>query len=169
MKIRNIHKRVYPVPSEKVGQILDTLASDDDCIWPHEYWPAMKLNEGLVVGAVGGHKPITYSVAEYDKGSNVVFRFISPRGFKGTHSYRIIPISEKECELIHSIEMEVYGRASVSWALVIRPLHDALLEDSLSKVGVSIGLKPMPNSWSVWVKLLRWGMSGGKSRSKQVA
>jgi len=168
MKVRNIHKRVYPVPSQQLGQLLDTLASDNDCIWPHEHWPAMKFKEDLVVGAVGGHKPIRYSVESFNKGRSVVFRFLSPRGFKGTHSYRLMPISENKCELIHTIEMDAQGKALVAWVLVIRPLHDALLKDSLSKVGVSIGLKATPNKWSVWVKLLRWVMSGGKPRVQKV-
>jgi len=129
----------------------------------------MKFKDGLVVGAIGGHKPIRYSVEAFDKGHSAVFRFISPRGFKGTHSYRVIPISENECELIHSIEMDAQGKALVAWVLVIRPLHDALLKDSLSKVGVNIGLNATPNNWSVWVKLLRWTMSSGKPRTKQVA
>jgi hypothetical protein len=93
----------------------------------------MVLDKPLGVGARGGHGPIRYVVEEYEPGRRVVFRFTRPKGFHGTHSFTL-NATEDGCELLHAIEMSVTGPALLTWPLVFRPLHDALLEDSLDKV-----------------------------------
>ena len=112
---------------------LDSLASRGDALWPHERWPRMVLDKPLGVGARGGHGPIRYVVEEYKPGRQVVFRFTRPEGFHGTHSFTLNAL-EDGCELRHAIEMSISGPAFFTWPLVFRPLHDALLEDSLDKV-----------------------------------
>jgi hypothetical protein len=62
--------------------------------------------------------------------------------------------------------MNTYGFAILSWPLVYQPLHDALMEDSLATAQVSLGLTPEIQTWSLWVKILRWVASGGKARSQ---
>jgi len=55
-----------------------------------------------------------------------------------------------------------------NWSLIIRPLHDALLEDPLDKVeGGSRDVGP-PRAWSRRVVFLRWLVrtSGGNRRRK---
>jgi hypothetical protein len=166
MMVENVHSRTYPAPSAELGRLLGTLSSKDDLVWPNEYWPPMVFKDGLTVGAKGGHNPIRYRVEECVPGKRVIFRFLSPSGFNGTHSFEVVPMGESEARLTHTIKMKIEGAAKITWPFLIRPLHDALLEDALSKVEAGLGLVPAPTRWSVWVKFVRWVMSGGKARAK---
>jgi hypothetical protein len=40
--------------------------------------------------------------------------------------------------------------------LIYRPLHDALIEDSLATAERSLGVAGVRPQWSVWVRLLRF-------------
>ena len=72
MPVHNIHQRRIAAPPARVGELLDTLASGKDRLWPHERWPPMKLDTPLGIGATGGHGPIRYVVEAYDPGVQVV-------------------------------------------------------------------------------------------------
>jgi hypothetical protein len=115
----------------------------------------MKLGKPLGVGAAGGHGPIRYTVEAYEPGVRVVFRFSGPAGFHGTHRYEV----EKEGEgslLRHVIEMRTHGPALLTWPLVFRPLHDALMEDSLSKAEAALtDTPPREARWGWYVRGLR--------------
>ena len=163
MKVTNIHSRSYPVGDTEIGALLDSLASKEDRLWPHRTWPPMKFDSPLSVGASGGHKPIRYFVEKYEAGKLVQFRFTSPRGFKGVHRLEVLAKGAKETELRHTIEMNTEGAALLSWAILVRPLHNALVEDALTLVEENLGLKKHVKRWSVYVRVLRWIISGGKS------
>ena len=129
MKVRNHHFRRFPFSEDEVGSHLGTLATEDDSLWPHEYWPPIKLDGGLVVGATGGHGPIRYTVQELQPDREVVFRFT--------------------------------GLSLLTWPLVFRPLHDALLEDALDKVAaVLAGEVWQRRRWSFTVRFLRRLLAG---------
>ena len=64
--------------------------------------------------------------------------------------------------------MKTHGLAVLSWPLIFRPLHDALIEDSLTCAEVRLELKPKISNWSTWVKLLRWVITGGNTRSQKL-
>lgn len=63
--------------------------------------------------------------------------------------------------------MKTHGMAQLTWPLIFCPLHDALIEDSLSFAELRLNLTPTVSAWSWWVKLLRWMISGGKSRAQK--
>src|SRR5688572_30624625 len=126
MKVLNIHERTFDFPADKVGALIDTLASPKDRLWPNGLWPRMEFDRPLGVGAVGGHGPIRYSVEEYRPGRSVKFRFSGPRGFDGYHGFFVVPDGARTI-LRHTLEMTTHGPALVSWPLVFRPLHDALI------------------------------------------
>jgi hypothetical protein len=154
--VRNVHERVIPAGVAAVGRMIDTLGSTGDVVWPHERWPPMKLDRPLQVGATGGHGPIRYRVESYEPGRKVRFRFLSPEGFVGTHGIDVEDAGEGASKLRHVIEMRTVGIAVLNWSLIIRPLHDALLEDAMDKVeGAFGGVKP-PRAWSRRVVFLRW-------------
>ncbi len=166
--VRNVHERVIPAGVVEVGRMIDTLGSAGDVVWPHERWPPMKLDRPLQVGAAGGHGPIRYRVESYEPGRKVRFRFLSPEGFVGTHGLDVEDAGEGACILRHVIEMRTAGMAVLNWSLIIRPLHDALLEDAMDKVeGAFRGAKP-PRAWTRRVVFLRWLVrkSGGNRRRK---
>lgn len=162
MQVLNVHERELQVGSAEVGALLDSLASENDRLWPRACWPAMRFDRPLGVGAVGGHGPIPYVVEEYRPGEMIRFRFLGPRGFDGHHFFEILPQGEHRTLLRHTIHMRAHGPALLSWPMAIRPLHDALLDDALALAQVSVGAVPIVRPWSLWVRLLRWIMSRGR-------
>ncbi|MBT8397363.1 MAG: SRPBCC family protein [Gemmatimonadetes bacterium] len=137
MRVSNHHSRSFGEPPELVGACLDSLSGQADSLWPYERWPRMGFDRPLAVGAKGGHGPIRYFVEEYEPGRKITFRFTKPDGFQGTHGFHVTP-TDSGCELRHVIEMRVSGPALLTWPVVFRPLHDALLEDALDKVEANL-------------------------------
>ncbi len=150
----NLHERHFPVPPEQVGALIDSLAGDDDAVWPSDRWPALWLKNGLQLGSVGGHGPIRYSVDEYVPGRRVRFQFSGPRGFLGWHELTVVPAHDG-CDLRHTLSIDPRGLARVSWPVVIRPLHDALVEDAFDNAATTLGLDGIRPRWSWWVRCLR--------------
>lgn len=166
MKILNIHERALPVPPEVAGTLIDSLASSRDALWPVAAWPPMLFDRALSVGATGGHGPVRYVVDAYTPGRLLTFRFTGPRGFDGVHRFECI--GDSPARLCHTLAMDARGVAMLSWPLLFRPLHDALLEDSLATAQASLGLEPQVLPWSPWVRLLRWFLSGGTARPQVI-
>lgn len=160
MNILNIHERMLDASSSAVGTLIDSLSSPRDILWPRDKWPPMKLDRPLAVGAVGGHGPIRYTVEAYTPGRTVRFRFTSPSGFSGYHEVEIIEKENDGTLLRHAIRMNATGIGILTWTLVFRPLHDALLEDLLDRAQQYFTMQTSPRTWSVWVKFLRWLMRG---------
>ncbi len=134
MQVLNIHKRVINQPRGKVWDIVKTLSSKEDQIWPTEKWPRMRLNRGLEVGSSGGHGPIRYVIQEYLPGELIQFKFLKPKGFIGKHTIELTKIEENITELKHTIHMKTSLSGMFIWSLAIRSLHDALMEDAFDKV-----------------------------------
>jgi len=166
MQVLNIHSCKLEVSADKVGALLDSLSSSDDPLWPWHLWPQMKFDRPLSVGARGGHGPIRYTVAKYEPGKLVKFCFTGPRGFDGYHGYEVIEIGKVTTELRQTLKMNTHGPALFSWPFLFCPLHDALIEDSLTKAQLSLGFSSDIHKWSLWVRCLRWILSRGKSSSQ---
>ena len=161
-RVINVHERELRATPEQVGALIDSLASSKDALWPNRSWPRMKFDRPLGVGANGGHGPIGYFVEQYAPGRSIQFRFTNPKGFDGVHRYELIGKAGRSTVLRHTIDMTTHGPALLTWALVFRPLHDALLEDSLATAETSLGQVPQRlERWSPWVKLLRWILTKG--------
>jgi hypothetical protein len=156
MKILNVHERTLARPPAEVGRLLDSLASDQDGLWPHEMWPPMKFDKPLQVGARGGHGPVRYVVRSYDPGRSVSFTFTGPKGFNGHHRFDVNETGVATTILRHVIDMDASGPAMLSWPLVFRPLHNALIENAFDKAAKGLGLTPTGPPWNPWVRLLRW-------------
>jgi hypothetical protein len=162
MKVLNIHERKLEVDATLVGALIDSLAGKKDRLWPNRLWPRMEFDRPLEVGATGGHGPIRYFVEEYVQGKSIKFRFTGPKGFDGYHGFEILNNDENLVILRHTLEMNTHGPALLTWPLAYRPMHDALIEDSLAVGQVSLGLPPKIRPWSLWVRFLRWALSGGR-------
>lgn len=156
MKVENVHSRAFDRPKTEVGALINTLASDQDRLWPWEQWPPMKFDRSLAPGACGGHGPIRYCVERFASGSLIRFRFTAPRGFDGYHEFSVVDSAPRGCLLSHTLKMKVTGPALLSWPLIFRPLHEALVEDSLTKAQRSLGERVAAKGWSLRVKTLRW-------------
>jgi len=156
MKVRNVHERRMNTSLAEAGKLLDSLSSATDNLWPHETWPPMRFDKPLQPGATGGHGPVRYFVKSCEPGKNVYFEFTAPTGFNGFHGFELEEVDANCTVLRHVLEMNARGPALFTWPLVFRPLHDALLEDSLDKAEENLGFTPAGASWSAWVKFLRW-------------
>jgi hypothetical protein len=154
VRVSNVHRRVFSTNVDRVGALIDSLSTPNDRLWPHQLWPALKLDRPLRVGATGGHGPIHYRVVDYEPTRRVRFTFTKPTGFHGYHEWqaRLAPVG---CELRHALVMDTAGLAVVSWPLIWRPMHDALIEDALDNAGAQLTFSPSDNSWSWWVRTLR--------------
>ena len=128
--IRNIHERQLRASAADVAGLLGELASDRDRLWPRDRWPAMKLSGGVVAGSTGGHGFVRYSV-ETVFPDRVTFRFDERIGIRGTHGFELDPTPDGGCVLRHVLEGESHGLMKIGWPLIVRPLHDALVEDGL--------------------------------------
>jgi len=142
--VANVHERTLPVALPQAAPLLDQLASDNDVLWPLK-WPAMRFDRPLSVAAAGGHGPVRYFVETYIPGRSISFRFTGPRGFNGGHMFELIPVGENETRFRHALNMRAEGPAKISWSLVFRPLHDALLEDAFDAAEHYFGLNPKPS------------------------
>lgn len=98
-----------------------------------------------------------------------MFRFTMPNGLDGYHGYDVLELEKDKTELRETLKMNTHGMAQLSWPLIFRPLHDALIEDSLCFAELRLNLTPTVSEWSWWVKFLRWSISGGKSRPQKIA
>jgi hypothetical protein len=155
MHVRNVHEREFDLPLATVGEVIDTLASKNDRLWPREAWPPMRFDRPLSVGAVGGHGPVRYSIEEYQPGRLILFRFLGPSGFNGTHRFEVED-QHGRTVLRHVLEMRAVGRARLSWPLLFRPLHNALIEDGFDRAAASLGVGvERPARHSISVRALR--------------
>ena len=163
MRVLNVHRRVLVASPADVWARIETLGAPDDLLWPSDSWPRVRFDGPLRPGTRGGHGPIRYEVAGLEPGRKLTFRFLAPAGFDGTHAFELLPQTTGGCELVHTIAMDVRGFARVSWPLVFRPLHDALLEDLLDRAAALTGTLGEWAEWSAGVRVLRL-LLGGRGR-----
>ena len=170
MKVYNIHERSLHAQLENVGELIDSLSGPDDMLWPRERWPAMEFDTGLRPGARGGHGPIRYHVADHIPGERVVFQFDDSGligGFDGRHLFEIVP-RRGHVILRHIIDAECSFKLWLKWHLLVEPLHDALLEDSLDQAESRLTNGAEKSSrWSPRVRFLRWMIA--RKRKKETA
>lgn len=162
MRVLNIHKRTLHQSISKVTELLKSLATENDKIWPKEKWPAMKFEDGIKVGAKGGHGSIRYLVEKCIPSEIIQFRFLKPNGFKGIHKFEIIELSPQKTEIKHTVDMSTEGKGTLIWFFAIRSLHNALIEDGFDKIENNFSEIQKSREWSVWVKFLRKQLSRKK-------
>ncbi len=154
MQVRNVHERFVPAAPEEVGALLDTLGGPDDLVWPRDHWWPMELDRPLGAGARGGHSDIRYAVESYEPGRRVVFRFDPACGLDGTHTFDVETRPDGVL-LRHDLTARPLGGTRLLWPLLIRWIHDAVVEDAFDRVHERFapGLRRTP--WSPYVRLLR--------------
>jgi Protein of unknown function (DUF3995) len=138
--IRNVHSRRFMVTAEQLGRVFDTLAGDNDLVWPAWRWEPLRMDNGLQVGSAGGHGSIRYRVESYVPGRSVVFRFDDNVGIVGTHSFRVEPAVDdpNAATITHELLGEATGQMKTLWPLLVEKLHDATIEDSFDTVAVAV-------------------------------
>ncbi len=155
--MRSVHERVLAAPAATVGAFLARLGSRTDVLWPAPAWPPMRLDRPLTVGADGGHDGIRYVVSAYEPGRRVEFRVHPVTRLDGFHAFEVESIDERSCVLRHVLVVRPRGRMRILMPLVVRWLHDAVLEDLLDNAErAATGSVARPYRYSAWVRLLRW-------------
>jgi hypothetical protein len=158
MKIWNVHERHLVASEEKVGALLNTLSSRDDRLWPGDRWPPQQFDAPLGVGARGGHGPVRYAVSAYVPGRIAEFRFDGTgltAEWDGRHLFEVIP-RRSNVILRHTIDAAADPKTWLTWFLMVRPMHNALMEDALDRAEIGLGIGPSrPARWGIWVKLMR--------------
>jgi hypothetical protein len=149
----NVHERVIAAPIARVGELLDTLSSEDDRFWPHENWSRVTFDRPLGVGASGGHGTSRYAISSYTPGRHIRFAFMAPRD--GYHEFSLQEIDSTTCLLRHTTRVKLTATTILTWYFAIRPMHDALIEDLLDKVEGYVSVVKNPRVWSERVKTLR--------------
>lgn len=165
VKIVNVHERRLAASTEAVGTLIDGLASAGDRLWPTARWPAMKFDRPLQVGAIGGHGFVRYAVQSYDPGRRIVFVFRPERsmmrGFTGVHSLQVESGGGGATILRHEIRAEASVAMALRWIVIVRPLHDALIEDAFDCTEMAAtGRVAAPAQWSPWVRAMRAVLHG---------
>ena len=155
MKVINIHTRTIDQPIQEFPRLINSLATDNDLVWPHSKWPKMFLDSCLQVGSRGGHGPIRYAVSDIKENRYVEFTFNKPKGFEGKHMFTLEALDSSKTKLTHEINVEAKGTSWLQWITFIRPLHDALIEDCFDKIENQFSTEKKSTKWSLWVILLR--------------
>jgi hypothetical protein len=151
----NVQQRVVPAPVDVVGPILERIAPGGG-IWPSPRWPTLRLERGLAVGSSGGHGPIRYACVGYEPGRWVRFAFDPAIGLVGHHEFvvREVPGGTEVTHLI--VGERLTGPMQLLWPLVVRWLHEALLQDLLDNwERAATGTVRRPAHRSPWVRLVR--------------
>lgn len=159
MRIHNVHERRL-APGGMPGSLIDGLAGDDDRLWPHDRWPAMRFEGGLHEGNKGGHGPIRYQVIEHRPGRLARFGFTAPPGLIGEHRWELLG-SDAAVVLRHVVSGHTEGRMRWQWPLLFEPLHDALVEDALDHAVAEMSETAYhPAHWPARARTLRWLLDG---------
>lgn len=170
MKIFNRHDRIIPADQTAVGSVLNSLSGPEDALWPWEFWPPMVLDSTLKVGAAGGHSMVKYRVSEYVPGRRAVFQFENTGllgGVDGRHYFEVV--ARREHVIIrHDLEGDCNLGMGLKWTFLVKPLHNALIEDAFDKVESRFSGRAVKRSqWGQWVRFLRWMMRARQRRLKK--
>jgi hypothetical protein len=163
--IHNVHERHLAAAPERVGALLETLATAEDRLWPADLWFPMELDQPLGVGARGGHVDVRYSVTEHVPGRRVVFTFEAPTQLEGTHAFEVVEHLDGGTVLRHELHARPRRSMHLAWPLVVRWIHDAVAEDALDRAEEASGVGPAKRAtWSWYVRLLR-RLAASRARS----
>jgi len=165
IKIRNVHERRIAAHPEVVWDLLMAMPSPNGRLWPPGM-PTMRFDRPLAVGAYGRHGPIHYTVTSLDPtAGNVVFEFREPTGLVGHHSFHVRPDGEDGAVLRHEVIANPKGWMRLKWPLIVRWVHDAVVEEVLDRAEVATGNMPtQPYQRSLWVRgLLGAGAKGPRA------
>lgn len=132
--IVNVHQRHVGADADRVGELLETWGSPGDRLWRTELAEPTAFDRGLAVGSSGGHGPVRYRVVEHVPGRSVRAKFEPGIGLRGHHGFEVVPKGDGECILRHEAVATAHGSARLTWPLLIRPIHDAVVEDVFDHV-----------------------------------
>lgn len=137
--LRNVHEREVDADTADVWELVETLATPSDRLWPVDRWPRLRLSDGVRPGSRGGHGPVRYRVGAVGPGHTVRFDLEPEGGLTGWHGFQVTATSSGS-RLTHTLVLE---RPSIAAALLVVPLHDALIEDLLDQLEAVVAGRPV--------------------------
>jgi len=152
----NVHERRLDATADRVGAFIDSLGSDDDELWPADPWPPLTVEGPLAVGTQAGHGPVRYVVDAYEPGESIRFAFTEPAGFDGWHRFDLVAEGDERPWIRHVVSLRLSGSARLTWPLLDRYIHDALVEDAFDRAERSVGSTPSPGRWPHRVRAAVW-------------
>lgn len=168
LPILNVHERLVELPIEGVRALLADLGGPADRIWPGDHWPPLVLDNGTELGSRGGHGFVRYHVSARTP-DLLEFTFDPPFGLVGAHRFELTAAGSHTL-IRHVIEAEPVGSMRLGWPLVVRPSHDAVLEELFDRLEQAAG-KSIRTPWSWRVREIRraftWSRPHPRSRPQQ--
>ncbi len=134
MWLTSVHTRTLAADVDRVGKLVDNLASEHDVLWPIDKWPTLplKFDRPLGVGANGGHGRIHYRVSAFEPRRRLQFTFSPGSGLDGTHEFRVRGAGGDSCVLEHVLNARLAPKV-VPVAGILRGNHSAVLEPLLAR------------------------------------
>jgi Protein of unknown function (DUF3995) len=169
LPIRNVHQRRFAAEAATVGALLDRVGSPDDQLWPGTRWPKITVPQPITVGDRAGHADICYLVDDYRPGEALWFRFDPASGLEGRHGLVVEHCADGTVSLTHVLEGRAVGKGRVMWPLMIRAMHDQLLEELLDNAErllpgavrqIPDAERPHISGRSRWGRVLRSAFAG---------
>ena len=166
IKIRNVHERRLTAGPEMLWDLLMKMPGPRGQLWPPGI-PAMRFDGPLTVGAHGQHGPIHYTVTYLDPTTgSLAFEFREPTGPVARHSPHVRLEENAGAVLRHEVIVIPEGWRRLKWPLIIRWVHDAVVEEVLDSAEVATGTVPaQPYERSLWVRAL---LAVGAKKSRAV-
>lgn len=159
MRVSNVHERTVRTEKAVAREVFESLATKRDRLWPRKLWPPIRLNAPKEKMGAGGHGPIRYRVAGHEVGRKTTFTFEQSglsRGMVGAHFFELLETAGGEFTARHEIAVDLRWPAILLWPLLIRPLHDALVEDAFDNFErATTNQVSSPNRHSAYVRFLR--------------
>jgi len=73
----------------------------------------------------------------------------------GRHLFEVIP-RRSHVIIRHTIDAAADPKTWITWFFMIRPMHNALIEDALDRAESGLGIPvKKPARWGPWVRLIR--------------
>ena len=92
-------------------------------------------------------------MSSYTPGQHIRFEFGGGR--QGFHEFTVQQADDANCLLRHMMKANLKFNSAWRWYYLIRPLHNALIEDLFDKVESQVAKVVHPQIWSSRVQKLR--------------
>ena len=151
MRIANVHQRVVAAEPAEIAPLLASLGQADDVLYPPG-WKPMRFDKPVGVGASGTHGTIT----AYEPGRLIEIAFPRGIGITGSHMFTVTPLGAGRSRVQHEVVADATVIAWLGWHAMVRPAHDAVLEELLDRLQAAVGAPPeRPAGLSPHARLLR--------------